>query len=105
MEKTIFLALTPKEADALWTVANNGRNDFLCDPIAGRIYLGCYGIGNANRAITKLAKASRGKVPLQPLPEPNLDEWIEKQFRKKLPPIPRKYRRPSSTPEQQSGPD
>lgn len=92
MEKTIFLALTPKEADALWTVANNGRNDFLCEPIAARIYLGRYGIASANRAIDKLAKASYGKISLQPVPELGLDEWIEKQLRKKLPPPPRKVR-------------
>jgi hypothetical protein len=89
MKKMVFLALTPKEADALWTVANNGRNDFLCDPTAARSYLGRFGIGSANRAIDKLAKASRGIVPLQRLPEPDLEEWAEKQFRKRLPPPPR----------------
>jgi hypothetical protein len=86
MEKMIFLALTHKEADALWTAANNGRNDFLCDPEAAKIYFGSpRGIGNANRAIAKLAKASRGKITLQPLPPLSVDEWIEKQFRKRLP--------------------
>jgi hypothetical protein len=44
MEKMIFLALTPKEADALWIVANDGRNDFLCDPMDARIYLGRYAV-------------------------------------------------------------
>lgn len=90
----IALELTPKEAEALWTAANNGRNDFLCDPVAAKIYFGdCRGMGNANRAIDKLAKASRGKITFQPLPEPDIDEWIEKQFRKKLPPLPRRPRR------------
>ncbi len=93
----IVVELTPKEAEALWTAANNGRNDYLCDPVAAEIYLGSpRGMGNANRAIDKLAKASRGKITLQPLPAPDIDEWIEKQFRKKLPPLPRKYRRSRS---------
>ena len=65
----IVVQLTPKEAEALWTAANNGRNDFLCDPVTAKIYFRSpRGIGNANRAIDKLAKASRGKITLQPLP-------------------------------------
>ena len=90
----IVVELTPNEAEALWTAANNGRNDFLCDPVAAKSYFGSpRGIGNANRAIDKLAKASRGKIALQPLPALTKGEWIEKQFRKKLPPLPRKPRR------------
>jgi len=89
----IVVELTPKEAEALRTAASNGRNDFLCDPLAVKIYFGKgRGMGNANRAIDKLAKASRGKITFQPLPEPDIDEWIEKQFRKKLPPPPRRSR-------------
>ena len=95
----IVVQLTPKEALALWTADNNGRNDFLCDPLAAKIYFGNgRGMGNANRAIDKLAKASRGKITFQPLPEPDIDEWIEKQFRKQLPPLPRKPRRSGSVP-------
>jgi hypothetical protein len=91
--RKIVVELTPKEAEALWTAANNGRNDFLCDPLAAKIYFGNRrGMGNANRAIDKLARASRGKVTFQPLPEPDIDEWIEKQFRKTLPPLPRRSR-------------
>ena len=68
----IALELTAKEADALWTAANNGRNDFLCDRETAKLYFGSpRGIGNANRAIDKLAKASRGKIELQPLPASN----------------------------------
>ena len=90
MATKIFLELTPREADALWTAANNGRNDFLCDRETAKIYFGsARGIGNANRAIDKLAKASRGKIKLQPLPALSMNEWIDKQFRKKLPPIPK----------------
>ncbi len=96
-EPRIVVELTPKEAYALWTAANNGRNDLLCDPVAARLYFGSpRGIGNANRAIDKLAKASREKITLQPVPALGLDEWIEKQLRKKPPPVPRKYRHPRS---------
>jgi hypothetical protein len=83
----IVIELTAKEADALWAVANNGRNDFLSDPEAAKSYLESpRGIGNANRAIDKLAKASRGKITLQPVPAFSVDKWIETQFRKRPPP-------------------
>lgn len=92
-DENICLELTPREADALWTAANNGRNDFLMDRDAAILYFGSTrGIGNADRAIDKLAKASRGKIKMQPVPPLNYDEWSEKQLRKKLPRIPRKYR-------------
>jgi hypothetical protein len=90
---SIIVKFTPKEVDALWTAANTGRNDFLFDPIAARLYSGSRaGIANANRAIDKLAKASRGKINLKPVSAPDLEQWIEKQLCRKFPPIPRKYR-------------
>lgn len=59
----VTLELTVIEADALWTSAHNGRNDFLLDREGARLYYGSpRGIGNANRAIDKLAKAMHGKL-------------------------------------------
>ena len=80
----IVLELTPKEADALWTAANNGRNDFRRDPDIAKLYFGSpRGIGNADRAIDKLAKASRGKIALQPYPA-NRYDWMESSLRKRF---------------------
>ena len=75
-------------------------------PKAAKAYLGGpRGIGNADRAIDKLAKASRGKIKMQPVPPVNYDEWVEKQFRAKLPRIPRKYRTHPEQPQQAALPD
>jgi len=99
-DENIYLELTPKEADALWTAANNGRNDFLMDRASAILYFGSMrGIGNADRAIDKLAKASRGKIKFRPVPALEYDEWLKKQGRLKLPRIPRKYRFPEAAPD------
>lgn len=105
-DENIYLELTPTEADALWTAANNGRNDFLMDRESAVLYFGSFrGIGNADRAIDKLAKASRGKIKMKPIPPLNYDEWLKKQLRKKLPRIPRKYTAVRSKDDEQNAPD
>jgi hypothetical protein len=61
--KKVTVEFTVTEAEALWTAANNGRNDFLYDPHSAKFYFARHrGIGNASRAMDKLAKTLYGKV-------------------------------------------